>query len=73
MINERVVTACRAPGEGLFIRALRKQLRRRNRRRKVDIPFLEHHLIGEMQDREQPFDLSTDESLGLPEPDRPRL
>ncbi len=68
-INERVVTACRVPGEGLFVRALREQLRRR----RIEIPFLEHDLIAEMNGREQPLALRTDESLGLPEPDRPRL
>ena len=69
MINERVVTACRVPGEGLFVRALRKQLRRR----KIEIPFLEHDLIAEMQGREQPLDLRTDEPSGCSGPDRPAL
>ena len=68
-INERVVTACRVPGEGLFVRALRKQLRRRT----ADIPFLEHDLIGEMHGREQPLSLRIEASSGLPEPDGPRV
>jgi uncharacterized protein YbbK (DUF523 family) len=61
MINERVVTACRVPGEGLFVRALRRQLRRR----KIEVPFLEHDLIVEMQGRGQPLDLRTDDSSRL--------
>ena len=64
MINERVVTACRVPGEGLFIRALRQQLKRR----KIEIPFLEHDLIAEMQGREQPLDLITGEPSGCSVP-----
>jgi hypothetical protein len=62
MVNERVVTASRVPGEGLFVRALRKQLRRR----KIEIPFLEHDLIAEMEGREQPLALRTDERSGFP-------
>ena len=62
MINERVVTTCQVPGEGLFVRALRRQLRRR----KIDVPFLEHDLILEMQGRRQPLDLTIDDSSRLP-------
>ncbi len=55
MINDRVVTACRVPGEGLFVRALRRQLSRR----RIEIPFLEHDLITEMHGREQSLALRT--------------
>jgi uncharacterized protein YbbK (DUF523 family) len=69
MINERVVTESRVAGEGLFIRALRKQLRRR----RIEIPFLEHDLIIEMQGREQPLDLSTDQPSDCSVPSDRRL
>jgi hypothetical protein len=61
MINERVVTACRVPGEGLFVRALRKTAQTAQ---KIEIPFLEHDLIVEMEGREQPLDLRTGERSG---------
>jgi uncharacterized protein YbbK (DUF523 family) len=52
-INERVVVACRAAGEGLFIRTLRRQVARRH----IDVPFLEYDLIAEMRGLPQPESL----------------
>lgn len=49
-VNERAVVACRAAGEGLFIRALKRELKRR----RVDVPFVEYDLIAEMRGEPQP-------------------
>ena len=51
MVNGRVVRDCRVAGEGLFIRALKRQLQRRN----LHVPFAEHDLIAEMDGRPQPL------------------
>jgi predicted secreted protein len=42
--NRRVIAAHARPGQGLFITALRQQLRRRG----LDVPFDEHDLIAEI-------------------------
>jgi predicted secreted protein len=42
--NRRVIAAHARPGQGLFIVALRRQLRRRG----IDVPFDEHDLIAEI-------------------------
>ena len=42
--NRRVIAAHTRPGQGLFITALRRQLRRRG----LDVPFDEHDLIAEI-------------------------
>ena len=42
--NRRVIVAHARPGQGMFIAALRRQLRRRG----VDVPFDEHDLIVEI-------------------------
>jgi predicted secreted protein len=44
-MNEHVVFACRRPGEGLFIRALDRQLKRRG----IRIPAVEHDIATELQ------------------------
>jgi hypothetical protein len=49
-VNQRAAVACRAAGEGCFIRALRNELRRR----RVDVPFVEYDLIAEMRGASQP-------------------
>lgn len=49
VINKQAVTACRTAGEGLFVRALKHQLRRRN----LAVPFLEHDLVAEMRGQPQ--------------------
>ena len=51
LINDRAVVGCRTPGEGLFIRLLRKQLQRRG----ISVRYLEHDLIAEMQGIAQPL------------------
>lgn len=45
LINERVVAGCRVAGEGLFVTALRRRLRRRG----IDLPMIEYDLIAEMR------------------------
>ena len=50
-INERAVRACRVQGEGMFVHALRKRLAGR----RLEIPFLEHDLIAEMDGRTPPL------------------
>jgi predicted secreted protein len=42
--NRRVIIAHARPGQGMFIAALRRQLRRR----RIDVPFDEHDLIAEI-------------------------
>lgn len=42
--NRRVISAHARPGQGLFIAALRRQLRHRG----LDLPFDEHDLIAEI-------------------------
>ena len=49
-VNERVVLGCRTPGEGLFVRALRRELARR----RVDVPFVDYDLALEMRAARQP-------------------
>jgi uncharacterized protein YbbK (DUF523 family) len=44
VMNEQAVLACRTPGEGLFIREVVAELRRRD----LDVPLLEHDLAREM-------------------------
>ena len=48
-INRDAVIACREAGEGLYISALKRQLRRR----RLTIPLLEHDLVAEMHGRRQ--------------------
>ena len=43
--NDRVVLTNVVPGEGLFVSALRRELRRR----RLDIPLFAHDLMGELQ------------------------
>jgi hypothetical protein len=42
--NRRVIVAHARPGQGMFVAALRRQLRRRG----LDVPFDEHDLIAEI-------------------------
>jgi hypothetical protein len=51
MVNDKVVRDCRVAGEGLFIRALKRQLQRRN----LHVPFAEYDLIAEMGGQPQPL------------------
>ena len=44
VMNEKAVLGCRRPGEGLFIKALDRQLKRR----KLSVPALEHDLAAEL-------------------------
>ena len=44
VMNEQAVLACRRPGEGMFIKALDRQLKRR----KLSVPALEHDLAAEL-------------------------
>ncbi len=48
MVN-RSVASCRISGEGLFVSALRSRLRMQG----IDVPFIEHDLIAEMNGRDQ--------------------
>lgn len=49
VMNERAVLACRRAGEGLFIRALERELRRRG----LKIPAFEHDLAAELRGQRQ--------------------
>lgn len=49
LVNQRAVAGCRIAGDGLFTRALKRQLRRRA----IDVRVLEHDLIAEMRGLEQ--------------------
>lgn len=54
-VNVGAVAGCRAPGPGLFTQALQRQLRRR----KIELRFLEHDLIAEMNGTPQPVRLGS--------------
>jgi uncharacterized protein YbbK (DUF523 family) len=54
-VNERAVAACRVPGEGLFVAALKRHLARR----RLEVPFVEYDLIAEMRGEPQPDSLPT--------------
>jgi predicted secreted protein len=43
-INQAAVAGCVVAGEGLFVRALKRELARRH----LDVPFLSHDLVAEM-------------------------
>lgn len=49
VVNERVVLGCLAPGEGLFTRALKRELARRG----IDVAFAEYDLAGEIRGTRQ--------------------
>ena len=49
VMNERAVLGCRREGEGLFIAALDRQLRRRG----LEVPALEHDLAAELRGSQQ--------------------
>ncbi len=49
VMNEQAVLGCRRPGEGLFIRALDRQLKRRGK----SVPALEHDLAAELHGQRQ--------------------
>lgn len=49
VMNEKAVLACRRPGEGLFIEALDRELRRR----RLAVPALEHDLAAELRGAKQ--------------------
>jgi len=51
VMNEQAVLACRRPGEGLFIEALDRELKRRG----VTVPTLEHDLAAELHGKRQPL------------------
>jgi predicted secreted protein len=53
LINERAVAACRMPGEGLFMTALRRRLKRRG----IQVRLLEYDLIVEMRGLNQRLDV----------------
>lgn len=48
-MNEDLLVGCRAAGEGLFVRALRRRLEQR----RIGVPFLEHDLVTEMRGEPQ--------------------
>jgi hypothetical protein len=50
VMNEQAVLACRRPGEGLFIEALDRELKRRG----LTVPALEHDLAAELHGKHQP-------------------
>jgi uncharacterized protein YbbK (DUF523 family) len=61
LVNEQAVLACRRPGEGLFIRALDRQLARRS----CPLPALEHDLAGELLgDTRTPLERSVRRTIG---------
>lgn len=49
VMNEEAVLGCRRAGEGLFIRLLDRELRRR----RLSVPTLEHDLAAELRGRRQ--------------------
>ena len=49
VMNERAVLACRRAGEGLFIKALDRELKRR----RLTVPALEHDLAAELRGQRQ--------------------
>ena len=49
VMNEQAVLGCRRPGEGLFIKALDRQLKRRG----ITVPALEHDLAAELRGKRQ--------------------
>jgi hypothetical protein len=49
VMNERAVLNCRRAGEGLFIEALDRELKRRN----VTLPAMEHDLAAELRGEPQ--------------------
>lgn len=49
VMNEQAVLGCRRPGEGLFIKALDRQLKRRG----MAVPALEHDLAAELRGQPQ--------------------
>lgn len=49
VMNERAVLGCRQPGEGMFVTALGRELKRR----KVTVPAFEHDLVAELGGRRQ--------------------
>jgi uncharacterized protein YbbK (DUF523 family) len=49
VMNEQAVLGCRRPGEGLFIKALDRQLKRRG----LTVPALEHDLAAELRGKRQ--------------------
>ena len=51
VMNEQAVLACRRPGEGLFIEALDRELKRRG----LTVPALEHDLAAELHGKRQPL------------------
>jgi uncharacterized protein YbbK (DUF523 family) len=61
-MNERAVAACTAPGEGLFTRALKRELARR----RLDVAFVEYDLVAEMHGAPQPVGLTR--LIGHPTP-----
>ncbi|OBF04782.1 hypothetical protein A5730_17250 [Mycobacterium sp. ACS4054] len=61
VMNERAVLACRRTGEGLFIAALDRQLRRRG----LAVPALEHDLAAELRgERQRLLAARTSRTLG---------
>jgi hypothetical protein len=48
-MNEKAVLGCRRPGEGLFITALDRELRRR----RLTVPAFEHDLAAELRGKPQ--------------------
>ena len=59
-LNQHVIAGHTQPGAGLFIAALRRQLRRR----RIEVPFQEHDLIAEIT-------LTPSQSASSPGPDEP--
>ena len=49
VMNEQAVLGCRRPGEGLFIKALDRELKRRG----ITVPALEHDLAAELAGKRQ--------------------
>jgi hypothetical protein len=48
-VNRDAVVACRVAGSGLYIKSLKRQLRRR----RLTPPLLEHDLVAEMRGERQ--------------------
>jgi predicted secreted protein len=49
VMNERAVAGCQRPGEGLFIRRLRRRLERKG----LSVPFVEFDIVAEMRGQRQ--------------------
>ncbi len=58
-MNEQAIVECRRPGQGLFIRALRRQLHRK----RLKVPWYEHDLLDEIRGHPSRLRSATDTDM----------